>query len=74
MFRASTRTVCRPSASWAASPGARPWTEFQYWLAATGMFAMVKYLLIWSKVAEAPPRRQTATVAPTFMVLSKGVE
>ena len=73
MFRARTRMVCRPSASCRASPFSRPWTEFQYWLPAMTMFEMVKYLFSSSKVAEAPPRRQTTTDAPTFMVLSKDV-
>ena len=73
MFRASVRMVCRPSASCAASPFSRPWTPFQYWLEATGMPQMVKYLLSSSNVAESPPRRATTTLAPTFIVLSKGV-
>ena len=73
MFRARVRMVCRPSASWAASPGRRPWTLFQYWLEATGIPAMVKYLFSSSKVADRPPRRATTTLAPTFIRLSKGV-
>ena len=35
MLRASVRIVCRPSPSCSASPGARPWMLFQYWLDAT---------------------------------------
>ena len=73
MFRARARMVWRPSASWAASPGRRPWTLFQYWLEATGIPEMVKNLFSSSKVADSPPRRAATTLAPTFMVLSKGV-
>ena len=73
MFRARARMVCSPSASWAASPGSLPWTLFQYWLEATGIPEMVKNLFSSSKVADYPPRRATTTLAPTFMVLSKGV-
>ena len=40
---------------------------------AMGMPEMVKYLFSSSKVAEQPPRRAQTTLAPTFMVLSKGV-
>ena len=40
---------------------------------ATGIPEMVKYLFNSSKVAEQPPRRAQATLAPTFMVLSKDV-
>ncbi len=65
--------VCRPSASWAASPGRRPWTLFQYWLEANGIPEMVKNLFSSSKVADSPPRRAATTLAPTFMDLSKGV-
>ena len=43
---------------------------FQYWLLATGIPQMVKYLFSASKVAVLPPRRQVTTAAPTFMVLS----
>ena len=43
---------------------------FQYWLDATGMPEMVKYLLSSSNVAEQPPRRAQTTLAPTFIVLS----
>ena len=43
---------------------------FQYWLLATGIPVMVKYLFSTSKVAVLPPRRQVTTAAPTFMVLS----
>ena len=43
---------------------------FQYWLLATGMPHIVKYLFSASKVAVLPPRRQDTTDAPTFMVLS----
>ena len=39
-----------------------------------GMPEMVKNLFSWSKVADRPPRRAATTLAPTFMVLSKGVE
>ena len=74
MFRARVRMVWRPSASWAASPGRRPWMLFQYWLEATGMPLMVKNLFSSSKVEDRPPRRAAATAAPTFMVLSKEVE
>ena len=42
IFRARVRMVRRPSASWAASPGARPWMLFQYWLEATGIPLKVK--------------------------------
>ena len=42
---------------------------FQYWLLATGMPHIVKYLFSASKVAVLPPRRQETTDAPTFMVL-----
>ena len=73
MFRARVRMVCSPSSSCWASPRSRPWTEFQYWLEATGMPLIVKYLFSSSKVAERPPRRATTTLAPTFMLLSKGV-
>ena len=73
MLRASVRIVCRPSPSCSASPGARPWMLFQYWLDATGMPEMVKYLLSSSNVAEQPPRRAQTTLAPTFIVLSNGV-
>ena len=65
--------VCKPSASCAAWPGSRPWTLFQYWLAATGMLLMRKYLLSSSNVADSPPLLATTTLAPTFMVLSKDV-
>ena len=71
IFLARVRMVCMPSSSRTASPGVPPWTEFQYWLEATGMPLMVNYLLSWSKVAEQPPRLATATDAPTFMRLSK---
>ena len=74
MFRASVRMVCKPSASIAASPAALPWTLFQYRLEAMGIPEMVKYLFSSSKVAEQPPRRAHTTLAPTYMVLSKGVE
>ena len=47
---------------------------FQYWPDAIGIPDMVKYLFSSSKVAEQPPRRAHTTLAPTFMVLSKGVE
>ena len=73
MFRARVRMVWRPSLSCSASSGVRPWMLFQYWLEATGIPEMVKYLFSSSKVAEQPPRRAQATLAPTFMVLSKGV-
>ena len=46
---------------------------FQYWLEAMGIPEIVKYLFSSSKVAEQPPRRAQTTLAPTFMVLSKGV-
>ena len=46
---------------------------FQYWLEATGIPLMVKNLLSSSKVEDSPPRRAATTLAPTFMVLSKGV-
>ena len=46
---------------------------FQYWLGAMGMQLMEKYLFTSSKVDELPPRRETTTEAPTFMVLSKWV-
>ena len=39
----------------------------------TGIPEMVKYLFNSSKVAEQPPRRAQATLAPTFIVLSKDV-
>ena len=39
----------------------------------TGMPEIVKYLFSSSKVAEHPPLRATAILAPTFMVLSKRV-
>ena len=39
-----------------------------------GMPQIVKYLLITSKDAVAPARRQETTLAPHFMVLSKCVE
>ena len=65
--------ICLPSSSWLASPFARPWMEFQYWLEAMGIPEIVKYLFSSSKVAEQPPRRAQTTLAPTFMVLSKGV-
>ena len=73
MFRARVRMVCLPSSSRSASPGARPWMEFQYWLEAMGMLVMVKNLFSWSKVAEQPPRRAHTTLAPTFMVFSNWV-
>ena len=44
---------------------------FQYWLDATGMPEIVKYLFNSSKVAEHPPLLAQTTLAPTFMVLSK---
>ena len=71
ILRASVRMVCRPSSSCSASPGARPWMLFQYWLEATGIPAMVKNLFSSSKVALHPPRRAHTTLAPTFMDLSK---
>ena len=74
MFFASVRIVWSPSASSAASPGAHPWTLFQYWLEAIGIPEIVKYLLRTSNVAEQPPRRATATDAPTFMRLSNLAE
>ena len=74
MLRARVRMVCKPSASWRASPASRPWMLFQYWLEATGMPLMVKNLFNSSKTADRPPRRAATTAAPTFMVLSKGVE
>ena len=43
---------------------------FQYWLLATGIPVMVKYLFSTSKDAVLPPLRQVTTAAPTFMVLS----
>ena len=46
---------------------------FQYWLEATGMPEIVKYLFSSSNVAEQPPRRAQATLAPTFIVLSNEV-
>ena len=73
IFLAKVRIVCRPSASSSACPGAPPWTLFQYWLEAMGMELMVKYLFSSSKVEEQPPRRATATLAPTFMALLKRV-
>ena len=45
MLRARVRIVRRPSSSMAASPGKRPWTLFQYWLAAMGIPAIPKNLL-----------------------------
>ena len=65
--------VCFPSSSLSASPSSRPCMQFQYWLAAIGMFDMVKYLFSSSKVAEQPPRLAQTTLAPTFIVLSKDV-
>ena len=38
IFLASTRMVCFPSSSLSASPSSRPCMQFQYWLAAIGMF------------------------------------
>ena len=73
MFRARTRMVCIPSPSSSASPAAPPWTLFQYWLEATGIPLMVKYLFSSSKVAEQPPRRATVTLAPTFIALGNAV-
>ena len=73
MFLARVRMVCMPSSSCAASPGILPCTLFPYWLEATGMPLMVKYLFSSSNVAESPPRLATTTDAPTFMLLSKGV-
>lgn len=73
MFRASVRMVCFPSSSMSASPFSRPWIEFQYWLDAIGILDMVKYLFSSSNVAEHPPRLAQTTLAPIFMVLSKGV-
>lgn len=73
MLRARVRIVCSPSSSLRASPGTSPWIWFQYWLDATGIPLMVKYLFSWSKVAEQPPLLATATEAPTFIVLSNRV-
>ena len=56
IFLASVRIVCLPSSSFSASPGAAPWMLFQYWLDATGIPEMVKYLFSSSNVAEHPPR------------------
>ena len=70
MFLARVRMVWRPSASFSASPFSLPCTLFHYGLEATGIPEIVKYLLSSSKVAEHPPRLATATLAPTFMVLS----
>ena len=44
---------------------------FQYWLDATGIPEIVKYLFNSSNVAEQPPRLAHTTLAPTFIVLSK---
>ena len=73
LFLASTRIVCKPSASCDASPASLPCTLFQYWLDATGIPLIVKYLLSSSNVADKPPRLATTTLAPTFIVLSKPV-
>ena len=73
-FRPTVRMTCSPSASCAASCALLPWMLFQYWLDATGIPEIVKYLFSWSNVALAPPRRQETTAAPTFIVLSNGVE
>ena len=40
---------------------------------ATGIPLIVKYLFNPSKVADRPPRLADTTLAPTFIVLSKGV-
>ena len=74
IFLARVRMDCMPSASCAASPCSLPCTLFQYWPEATGMPEMVKNLLSSSKVAERPPRLAATTAAPTFIVLSNGVE
>ena len=71
IFLASVRMVCNPSKSCCASPAALPWMLFQYWLDATGIPLMVKYLFSSSNVADSPPRLAETTLAPTFMVLSK---
>ena len=73
MFRASVRIVWSPSASLRASSAEKPCILFQYWLEATGIPLMVKYLFSTSKEAVLPARRQETTAAPTFMVLSKPV-
>lgn len=73
IFLANVRIVCKPSASWLASPCALPWILFQYWLYATGILEMVKNLFSSSKVALNPPLLAATTLAPTFMLLSKCV-
>ena len=57
-----------------ASPGRRPWMLFQYWLEATGMPLMVKNLFSSVERWRTGRPAAAATAAPTFMVLSKGVE
>ena len=63
MLRARVRIVCKPSASFSASPGMRPCTLFQYCDGTTGMLLIVNYLFKRSNVALAPPLRHTATAA-----------
>ena len=74
MLRARVRIICKPSASWAASPFSRPWMPFQYWPLAMGMPEMPKNLFSSSYVAVRPPRLAAATAAPTFIVMSKLLE
>ncbi len=73
MFFARVRMICSPSLSCAASSALLPWMLFQYCPDATGIPLIVKYLFNPSKVADKPPRLADTTLAPTFIVLSKGV-
>ena len=49
-------------------------TEFQYCEETTGILAIVKYWLSCSKVADAPPRRQDTTEAPSFPAISTSLQ
>ena len=71
IFLARTLIVCSPSSSCIASPFSVPWMLFQYWLDATGIPQIVKYLLSSSKVEDSPPLLAQTTLAPTFIDLSK---
>lgn len=66
MFCPKTLMVCSPSLSWLTSSDVKPCTEFQYWDDTIGMLQIVKYWLSCSKVADAPPRRQETTDAPSL--------
>ena len=74
MFCPSTLIVCNPSSSFRTSSGVKPCTEFQYWDETMGILQIVKYWFNCSNVAEAPPRRQDTTDAPSLPAMRFSVE